>query len=929
MPVDIVSIEFLDQDYGTITTGVDFLNGSIGDRVKAEITFDVHWEALGVTGSINLAKTNFQRLDGGNFITDGFKANDTIQYSSDIDTTPITFTIAGVTSTTLFFDSAQPSLTSGVTGSDGADIYGLTPVQNVDLFYGIVPNSSANLTYNLLDNTTQKLTSGVVSYSNTTPTPITSSTTIKSWVYDLDNEASTIEGDGALIDTNRQRFKIVHDFYIQPVFLTGQIVNGVLNSSNVPYLANTESLKYTFRIDCRFTESGSNVDKSSVNGNINQYLKSGNVGWFDENGNGGAPEYTLNSITYRETLNNTVVQAIQPNSETRVSININSANNRFEYFNSEFILHIYRTPKDPSVYQNTTTDLKENFLVSRVPFRTGGNPTTTDIGFVKAGASVTSGSNGSVTVDFTFLPTFFLSQDNVIADIQAFNNDPANVADGYLIFVTCQDLTITNKANSDKVAVLCDVNTAEGISLEDFYNTEGVCETVTLFNDHPTNDPNLAFTDYKGWVEDGVLTNSRIQILKSNENQGIDGNAIQNVWNLATLTAKVEAEHKTDVTRFFTLEEKTFIAGLDLTESRNYILPLFDDFNEIVWEEDTASETPTHKYYNLQYPFKLRWEDWKSLTGADNDFPLASQDWVQYINDNWHIKFNLYKEVDVVQAPQTAVSPCSGFMYVDENNFDEGIYFLFETEQNAPSATYTFLPSGYQVTPQNSFTGVARGTFGLFPNEQDILPPIGSPATICIDVDNDSDVIQIDFSRGFGFSNPLSGQINRSKPTGVLDLSQFDNLARFKITINSLTDIVMPITVVPVVEWVFSNITFDLDLSINTNLGDTFYLSDSTLSTLTLPSSSNVFQNIGVYNCPNINYIDLTVLTGANNNCFFTLYNNNWSAAIVDQILVDLDSTGWTATTAAITLTGNTTPTGTGLAAKTNLQGKGWIVITD
>ena len=116
MPVDIVSIEFLDQDYGTITTGVDFLNGSIGDRVKAEITFDVHWEALGVTGSINLAKTNFQRLDGGNFITDGFKANDTIQYSSDIDTTPITFTIAGVSSSTLFFSSAQPSLTSGVTG---------------------------------------------------------------------------------------------------------------------------------------------------------------------------------------------------------------------------------------------------------------------------------------------------------------------------------------------------------------------------------------------------------------------------------------------------------------------------------------------------------------------------------------------------------------------------------------------------------------------------------------------------------------------------------------------------------------------------------------------------------------------------------------------------------------------------------------------
>ena len=119
----------------------------------------------------------------------------------------------------------------------------------------------------------------------------------------------------------------------------------------------------------------------------------------------------------------------------------------------------------------------------------------------------------------------------------------------------------------------------------------------------------------------------------------------------------------------------------------------------------------------------------------------------------------------------------------------------------------------------------------------------------------------------------------------------------------------MPVTVVPVIEWSFSNISFDFDLSSNTNLGGRLFVIDSILLNLTLPASSNVFESISVYNCPNINYVDFTVLTGTNNNCFFALYNNNWSAAIVDQILVDLDSTGWTATTAAIVLTGNTTRT--------------------
>jgi hypothetical protein len=48
MPVDILNINFLDADFNTITTGVDYLNGSVGDKITAEITaeitFDVHWE---------------------------------------------------------------------------------------------------------------------------------------------------------------------------------------------------------------------------------------------------------------------------------------------------------------------------------------------------------------------------------------------------------------------------------------------------------------------------------------------------------------------------------------------------------------------------------------------------------------------------------------------------------------------------------------------------------------------------------------------------------------------------------------------------------------------------------------------------------------------------------------------------------------------
>ena len=55
----------------------------------------------------------------------------------------------------------------------------------------------------------------------------------------------------------------------------------------------------------------------------------------------------------------------------------------------------------------------------------------------------------------------------------------------------------------------------------------------------------------------------------------------------------------------------------------------------------------------------------------NDDYTYNQKNEILYI-DNRNIKFNLYKEVDVVQAPQTAVNPCNGFTYVDENNFEQG-----------------------------------------------------------------------------------------------------------------------------------------------------------------------------------------------------------------------------------------------------------------
>ena len=925
MPVDIVDINFLDADFNSITTGVDYLNGSVGDKVTAEITFDVHWETRNsdvTSGNYNSStigvlvthfggNTKIIRADGGNFIADGFNNFDDIILDDGVTQYPVQ--IAGINTsvpnagTNNQMNVVGTVIPTSVTGD--VTIYGITPVTDFDFYYGLPSNVvPASTIISLVDGSVPKYTSEPTDYTNVTPVALSPSNSVKSWVYDLNNQNSTIEGNGTIVDINKQRFKITHEFYIQPVFREPD-----LNTTTSPLSLNTpsffdsiNSLKYTFQIEARFTtvigSSSLTGFKSTSNGNFPSFIKAGNVGYFDENGNGSAADYTLNSIAYTETLNNTPVQSMQPNAETNVSITLNSASGAFANADSKFILNIYRTPSEASTYSNLPTDIKENFLVSRQVLTINDVPTVSGNGFIKAGSTVSLISFNEAILNFTFLPTFFLSQDNVTADLQAFNNDPANVADGYLIFVTCQDKDITNKGLSDKVAVLCDVNTAEGIPLDEFYNTDGVCETTMLFNDHPTNNALLAFTDYKGWVEDSVVTKSTIRVLKTNDNQSVGGNTIQNVWNLNNLILRVEAQHILDTSRSFVLEEsQMFTNGVDVTATRDFILPIGSPQNEIIW---TTTDDVTHFEYFLQYPFKIRWEDWKTLAGVDIDF-VPNNDWVQYINSEWNIKVNLYKEIDLAQEPETAASPCGLVEFTDSNVYLHWGYYIDGTGQNP---TTTCLETGDSITGVNVISTLSRPA---------------SPFTVCIDAINAGDINTIEFTNSIGVTNS-------NHPVGLMDFSVLTGLTTFSLGNHSLTSLIMPTTTVPTIRYEFANIDFDLDLSACTNLANDIRFMSGLANILTLPSTPNAFTLISIINNPNLGQIDLTGFSGNSSGAGINLSNNGWSAAIVNQTLIDLDATGWLGGASGfINIQNNSAPTGAGLTAKTNLDSKNWLMITD
>src|SRR5690606_9711182 len=84
-----------------------------------------------------------------------------------------------------------------------------------------------------------------------------------------------------------------------------------------------------------------------------------------------------------------------------------------------------------------------------------------------------------------------------------------------------------------------------------------------------------------------------------------------------------------------------------------------------------------------------------------------------------------------------------------------------------------------------------------------------------------------------------------------------------------------------------------LNLTTLTTLGGTFNCSNnSSLTTITLPAS-NVVITFFIANDCNLTYFDFTVLTANNSNINIDLSDNSMTAAEVNHILVDLDSTGW------------------------------------
>lgn len=649
--IDVKSIAFTDK-FSAI--GAPKLIGNIGGRITATIECFVHWETI--EKDLTFYGDLIVRNDGGSWIADGFRLGDTIEvvvsptYPSGSLPSPYgqnagTFEITGITADQLSVahtGSDSASWTSLVTeiGHSYYAIHGVTPVTSMDFYYGLVENSASPTYTSLIDGETQWFRS--TGLDQVTPVSVVMSPqgSNKSWLTGKTSEQATSTITPTGIGTSgvswgyEQCFEIVHVFHIAPSILDGwEDSNGNLDQSLISFLAGSASIKYVPRIVAGYTNGS--TEHNSDTGNASTFVQPGDVGFYDEYRNTGAVgNYTVSGLVYKDSGGNTT-NKLQYNGTTTVDFVITDSEADITN-SSQFDVYIFVLPDDASDYSNLPTDAWTNFDVSNVTVSPGGGSQNHN----KITGCTATGNGASTTISLTYA-------------------DNTGTARKHLIYVECCDPADNDVNTADKTSILVDYRDSEFY----LYIPDNVITLEPRINEHSSNDwDDFGYSDFKGWVEDGLLIQWPIRLLK------LVGNASN--WSLSMRDLKIEiiAENATDSTLNFVLETDTLISGTN--SNRGFVLPTADPKNYRVLTD--IGDTGTRNRYNLAWATKIRYEDWLAQTNANiTDFPNADKNWSDFITGDWSIKAKLTIECRATKGSETETVDIVVYRDIVALNYEE------------------------------------------------------------------------------------------------------------------------------------------------------------------------------------------------------------------------------------------------------------------
>jgi len=616
MGIILDSINFSNEFEPTDTT---WLLANIGEKITATIDFTVRADAI-PNGSTTTIECNPPGNPSNDYIqTVGFAGFQDFNLGDDIaifdtfsgGTNGGGYTIVEKISASII--RVDAALASETIDSANDYIALVTPMEAIRYNWNLIGNSE-NPTFNSkIDNSNQELT---VNNYPTGSTPVTAMNFFGDLSYQIGSATITRLATGTV--TGQQQFRIIHEFYITPFFLSAQytdLQNGVAPS----YFLNAECLKFIFRIEAGEDLSNPNSFQFSQTLDV-----SGNSGWFNESFNSGYTDYSVKSISYEDDISTNSVPGIQLSAnKTRIKIVIeNTVSNPFLNNNTDFTANFSYLPEFQTEYQQNGKNVIENFYFDR--------------GFQTVGSAAIAGDNFGTdeqvfeTIEATFTSTSEIEIELLVSLSPAMISDiEARGRKAFAIWITTQNHLLAT-ADADKVALLADV--------EVFYQDTTDAGLLTwanpVFLKHYETDPLTEGADtINGRIEDDILRYDQFYI----DRNGREDNTINIQQTRQFLIAKNSVTGDEFILeQFFQNWNNTTLVNdgtpsgqyttqfINFVQDRVFKMPTNDERKQIKVSRRSDLDTTDFRYYEMYYPFMMRWEDWIALLNANTNFFDAS-----------------------------------------------------------------------------------------------------------------------------------------------------------------------------------------------------------------------------------------------------------------------------------------------------------------
>jgi hypothetical protein len=512
MPIYVTDIKFQDQYTGLFSGngadgGTTNFMGCVGDLMWAKIEFYVGWKAE-ASFTINATDDTITiPVLSGTWSQYGFQVGDTIEIvgSSSNDGT---YTIASLTDYVL---TTVEDLTTNETTT--FIVYGTSAVNYFDFYYNMLGNNDGKNFISITDQpSTQRFTGKTPDYASTQLLE-PNSTSYAWWDYMQDH--NDMKPQLRYIETSNynQYFDIIFPFFIKPFSdkNQNQLIdnayqqnigdNNILNTVNFiePSYFYQQCLGFLYQIDAKFDITKPQADHSSGLQN-----KVGNTAWFDQffpsavyfNGNVlNTPQYEFLSVSYN------TGNEIQTNTITKITIELKKLSGDWDD-DDKYVVHFAWLPTDAGKYLGYSDRNQQNFryvfLYDRAYQTVNGAPVNGDM-------------FGTGIQCITNLSSIYLTDILTItfdADLGGLTTRMLKEIPYYMIWVTPQDKDVTALSESDRSAILCDVNAAtentDDKTLLQFYTPT---DNVVFYSENDSDK-----SDYLGLIGEYGFANCLFQV---------------------------------------------------------------------------------------------------------------------------------------------------------------------------------------------------------------------------------------------------------------------------------------------------------------------------------------------------------------------------------------------------------------------------------